>query len=426
MIEVDISNIWTCMTLPELLGREKDIFRAHEQMRSDQTEGADLFAWLEQPDHVVGRKIHGIRRRGEQICSNADVLVVCGCGHAYNGARAAIACYCGSARNLTAKPQVLFVGETLSGRQWLEMGRILEDRDFCLHVISDDGQSLSSQITLRGLRWMMERKYGGQAKERISVATVVGTPLHKMAQEEGYELFPMPTQLGGKHSCLTAAALIPMTAAGIDPLSVLEGAVECREITDVRSFDNPAWLYAAARTVLFSKGRCRELFCIWDPALTALGHWWQRCVWDHEGRDGAGICPETVLLPADLDVLDTAMCRGGGNTFETMIRFAPIAKKIPVEMDWKDYDGLGILSGRHWDYVQLQCEAAVVESHNGAGVPVLDIYAGELTAQSLGQLLCFLELSSLLAAGARGMAPFSQECRQTRQAALRNMADQSL
>ena len=52
------------------------------------------------------------------------------------------------------------------------------------------------------------------------MATLVGTPLHKMGQEEGYELFPMPKQLGGSHSSLTAAALL----RGTGVLAALEDA----------------------------------------------------------------------------------------------------------------------------------------------------------------------------------------------------------
>ena len=242
MINVDISNVWTCVTLPELLGSERDIFDAHNLLRNNQSDGPDLLGWLGLPDSIQARLIHSIRRRAEQICTGSDVLVVCGSGHAYDGARAAISLYGGAARNLLTGPQVFFAGESLSGRQWLELSRLLEDKDYSLFIISPTGQELGTNVAARGLRWMMERKYGPKAKERISVATTVGTPLHKMGQEEGYELFPMPRQLGGTDSTLTAAALVPMAVAGIDPLSVLEGAAESYRELDVRSFENPAWL----------------------------------------------------------------------------------------------------------------------------------------------------------------------------------------
>ena len=419
MINVDISNVWTCVSLPELLGSEKEIFDAHMRLRSNQPDGPDFLGWLGYRDSVNGRLIHGIRKRAEQICGDSDVLVVCGSGNAFDAARAAIELYGGLSRNLLAQPQVFFTGESLSGRQWVELGRLLEDKDYSLHIISPDGRDPAANVTSRGLRWMMERKYGAKSKERISVAARAGTPLHTMAQEEGYEFFPMPTELGGRDSALTAAALVPMAVAGIDPLSVLEGAVELYNELDVRSFDNPAWLYAGIRSVLPGKGRPRELLCIFDQSLSAFGRWWQRYVWRHECCEGTGVYPETVLLPGDLDSMD-AMARSGG-VFETMLHFDPIAKKIPVEMDWKDYDGLGCLSGRDLDFVEQQTHAAAAETHNYAGVPVLDIHAGEVTAQALGELFYFFELSSALTAAVWGLDPFERQDTPTLDAALHAM-----
>lgn len=403
MINVDISNVWTCVTLPELLGREKEIFDAHQLLRNNQPDGPDLMGWVGLPDSINARLIHGIRRRAEQICASSDVLVVCGSGHAFDGARAAIEFYCGTARNLLSGPQVFFAGESLSSRQWLELTRLLEDKDYSLHLISPTGRELGANVAARGLRWLMERKYGPKAKERISVATVVGTALHKMAQEEGYELFPMPRQLGGTDSTLTAAALIPMAVTGIEALDVLEGAAGSYRELDVRSFENPAWLYAAARAVLPGKGRRRELLCVSDQSLGAFGHWWQRYAWRHES---GGVEPETVLLPGDLLAMEDMACDRGG-VFETVLRFDPLAKKVPVEMDWKDYDGLGFLSGRHLDYVESQLMNVMVEAHYGAGVPVLDLYAGEVTAQTLGEMFYFFELSSALTARVMGADPFA-------------------
>ena len=144
--------------------------------------------------------------------------MVIGIGGSYLGSRAAIELLQGTYRNVgrgKGDPQIFFAGNTVSTRSWNELIRLLKDKDFSVIVISKSGTTTEPAVAFRALRWMMERKYGTKAKERISVATVVGSPLHKMGQEEGYELFPMPRQLGGCDSALTAAALVPMAVAGI-------------------------------------------------------------------------------------------------------------------------------------------------------------------------------------------------------------------
>ena len=413
MINVDISNLWTCISLPELLGSEQDIFNAHNILRDNQPDGPDFHSWLGLPDSVTGRLVHSIRRVADQIRSDSGILVVCGTGSIWRGARAAVELWS------SGQPQsawVLFAGDSLSGRQWLELTTLVETNDFSLLIISDDGLGIGPNVTARGLRWIMERKYGSKAKERISVATVVGSPLHRMGQEEGYELFPLPRQLGGSSSVLTAAALIPMAVAGLDPIDVLEGAREAWTETDIRSFENPAWLYAAARHVLRSKGRTRELMCITDRSLSSFCDWWRYHAWKHE----RSLFPDTVLLPEGLRPLDR-LAADRAAILETVLYFDPTGQRIPVEMDWKDYDGLGFLSGKTLDFVETELRSALIEQHNELGVPIVEIQCGQLTGQTLGQLFCLFELSSALTAVLAGDDPFRPVPAASLEAALARM-----
>lgn len=411
MINVDISNLWTCVTLPQLLGSEQEIFDAHNRLRDNEPDGPDFMAWLGQPDSVTGRLIHSIRRRADQIKDTSRVLVVCGTGSIWRGAKAAVELWGGS-----AETGIVFVGDTVSSRQWQELTSLLENKDMSLLIISDDGLALGPNIASRSLRWLMERKYGQSAKERICVATSVGSCLHRMAQEEDYELFPLPKQAGGTGSVLTAAALIPMAVAGMDPVDVLEGAVEGYRSMDIRSFENPAWLYAAARHVLKGKGRSRELMCYTDKSFDGFCRWWQYHAWRHEN----GICPDAVLLPEGMRVLDT-LAQNDPNIFQTVLWFEPKLRKIPVEMDWKDYDGLGFLSGRTLDEAETALREAMVLQHNDMGVPILEIQCGELTASALGELFYLFELASALTCAMSGRDVFAPLPSPSQQAVLEHL-----
>ena len=133
------------------------------------------------------------------------------------------------------------------------------------------------------------------------------------------------------------------------------------------------------------------------------------------------LTPETALLPGDLTGLE-ALTRTG-RVFETALHFAPIAKKVPVEMDWKDYDGLGFLSGRTWEDVERHAAEALVYTHTLAGTPLIDLDAGELTAEAVGGLFAFLELSSALTALLCGGDPFTPVTGPAVPAALNRLRD---
>jgi len=64
----------------------------------------------------------------------------------------------------------------------------------------------------------------------------------------------------------------------------------------------------------------------------------------------------------------------------------------------------------------------MVQEHNSAGVPVIDVDLGEMSARSLGELFCFFELSAALSACMEGKDPFDLSPPHTRGAALEAMA----
>lgn len=50
-----------------------------------------------------------------------------------------------------------------------------------------------------------------------------------MSDEEGYETFVVPDNVGGRYSVLTAVGLLPIAVAGIDIDALMKGAADARE-----------------------------------------------------------------------------------------------------------------------------------------------------------------------------------------------------
>ena len=142
-----------------------------------------------------------------------------------------------------------------------------------------------------------------------------------MAEEEGWETFCIPQNVGGRYSVLTAVGLLPMAVAGIDPMEVMAGAVRAKADYDLRSFENPVWLYTATRNLLYRNGKAIELLASFEPGFRSMGAWWQQLFGESEGKDGKGIFPAAAEFTADLHSLGQMIQQGERNIFETMIRF---------------------------------------------------------------------------------------------------------
>ena len=413
MITVDISNIWGDLCLQDLLGAEKEVFDAHMKLTDKNGEGSDFLGWMELPATEETEEIRRIRTAAKTIRETSDVFVVIGIGGSYLGPRAAIELLQGCNRNLgkgKGDPQILFAGNTLSTRAWNELVKLLEGKDFSIAIISKSGTTTEPAIATRALRWLLERRYGtdGAKKRTFAITDPENGALRQMATEEGWESFVIPPSVGGRYSVLTAVGLLPMAVAGIDPMEVMAGAAEAKKEYDLRSFENPVWLYAAIRNLLYRKGKCIEVLESFEPGFKMMGGWWQQLFGESEGKDGKGIFPVYAEFTPDLHSLGQMIQQGERNLFETMIRFDAPENAYTIASDYKNLDGLNYLEGRSLDFVDEQAYRGTLAAHVDGGVPVITMEAGKLDAKKLGELFWFFELACGISAYVLGVNPFNQ------------------
>ena len=413
MIKVDISEVWGRISLPDLLAIEAEVSAAHSALMEGTGAGSDYLGWLDLPQEEPTEEITRILDAAEKIRSDSEVCVIVGIGGSSLGPRAAIELLQGPHHNIgkgRGDPQIFFAGNHLSTRHWNELMCLLEGKDFSVIVISKSGTTTEPAIAFRSLKWMLERKYGTDgAWERIYAITD-GThgALRQMAKEESWESFEIPASVGGRYSVLSPVGLLPMAVAGIDILEVLRGAWEAKKTYDLRSFENPVWLYTAVRNLMYRNGMAIELLESFEPGFRAMGGWWQQLFGESEGKDGKGLFPATAELTADLHSLGQLIQDGERNLFETMLRFDPPRNQVTILSDVKNLDGLNYLAGKTLDFVEEQAYLGTVEAHVDGGVPVLCVDCGELNAAKLGELFWFFQLSCGISAYVLGVNPFDQ------------------
>jgi len=413
MIKVDISNVWGQLSLPDLLASEKEVFDAHQTLTEGTGAGNDYIGWLDLPVNKETEEIRRIREAANRIRESSDVFVVIGIGGSYLGPRAAIELMQGCNHNLRkgkGNPQIFYAGNTLSTRAWNDLTRQLEGKDFSIAIISKSGTTTEPAIATRALRWLLERKYGtdGARKRTYAITDPAKGALRQMATEEGWETFVIPPSVGGRYSVLTAVGLLPMAVAGIDPMEVMAGAYAAKQAYDIRSFENPVWLYAATRNLLYRNGKAIEILESFEPDFKMMGGWWQQLFGESEGKDGKGIFPVSAEFTPDLHSLGQMIQQGERNIFETMVRFAPPAQKLTISGDYKNLDGLNYLEGKTLDFVDEQAFLGTVAAHVDGNVPVITVDMGELTNGKLGEMFYFFELACGISAYMLGVNPFNQ------------------
>ena len=413
MINVDISNVWGEISLPDLLGIEAEIAQAHQTLYEGTGAGGGMRGWMDLPVRMPSSEIMAILAAADQIRHSSDVLIVIGIGGSYLGSRAAIELLQGTNRNFgrgRGDPQIFFAGNNLSTRYWNELLKLLEGKDFSVCVISKSGTTLEPAIAFRNLRWLLERRYGTDgARSRIyAVTDGEEGALRQMAAKENWESFVIPSNVGGRFSVLSPVGLLPMAVAGIDIMAVLRGAWEAKESYNLRSFENPVWLYAAVRSLMHRGGKAIEILESFEPGFASVGRWWQQLFGESEGKDGKGLFPATAELTGDLHALGQLIQQGRRNLFETVVRFAPPENPMVIGEDVNNLDGLNYLAGKALSFVEEMAFAGTVEAHADGGAPVVVLECGEVSEQTLGELIWFFQLSCGISAYALGVNPFDQ------------------
>ncbi|MGG1309290.1 glucose-6-phosphate isomerase, partial [Bacillus smithii] len=218
-----------------------------------------------------------IKQAAERIRSHSDALVVIGIGGSYLGARAAIEALSHSFHNqMNDQTQIYFAGYNISSTYMAHLLELLEGKDISVNVISKSGTTTEPAIAFRIFRDYMEKKYGKEeAKKRIFVTTDKEKgALKKLADQEGYETFVIPDDVGGRYSVLTAVGLLPIAVAGLNIDQMMEGAAAAaRKYNHPDLLTNESYQYAAVRNILYRKGKAIELLVNYEPSLHYVSEW---------------------------------------------------------------------------------------------------------------------------------------------------------
>lgn len=389
---------------------------AHKILHDKSGPGNDFLGWVDLPVNYDKDEFLQIQQAAERIQDNTDVLIVVGIGGSYLGAKAALDALTHTFYNALTKeqrqtPEIYFVGNNISSTYMNHLLEVCEGKDVSVNVISKSGTTTEPAIAFRVFKKLLEEKYGKDgARERI-FATTDGEKgaLLTLAKEEGYETFVIADDIGGRFSVLTAVGLLPIAVAGIDIEEMMKGAADGRqEYSSTNLADNPAYLYAALRNILKSKGKETEIMVNYEPALQYFSEWWKQLFGESEGKDQRGIFPASVNFSTDLHSMGQYIQDGRRNLFETILNVERPKLDFVLSKEESDLDGLNYLAGQTMDFVNKKAFEGTLLAHVDGGVPNIIINIPELDAYNFGKLVYFFEKACAISGYMLGINPFDQ------------------
>ena len=411
-IKVNLEN--TGLEKKELMKYNEKVEQAHDELHNVADKEDEFVGWLHLPTNYNKDEFERIKKAAEKIKKDSEVFVVIGIGGSYLGARAVIESLTNTFYNLLPNkktPQIFFVGNNLSPNYLSDLLECIGNKDISINVISKSGTTTEPAIAFRIFREFMESKYGiDEARKRIYVTTDKERgALKKLSNEEEYETFVIPDNIGGRYSVLTAVGLLPIAVAGINIDKLMYGAKTAEDKYNEKSVKyNECYQYAVARNILYNQEKTTEILVNYEPKMHYFTEWWKQLYGESEGKDKKGIFPAGATFTTDLHSLGQYIQDGRRNLFETIISINHPQTDIKIKKDADNIDGLNFVANKTMDYVNKKAMEGTIEAHVSGGVPNILITLDKLDEENLGELIYFFELACGISGKILGVNPFNQ------------------
>ena len=374
------------ISIEEKASYKEKIDKIKEKFNSD-----ELSHWLNLNTYVKKEEFTQIKKVAEEIKNKCDVFVVIGIGGSYMGSKAVIEAL--SPTYNRSKPEIIFLGKNINPNEYVEVLDYIKDKEIAVNVISKSGTTLEPSIAFDLVLDLMKKKYDDETlKKRLIITTDAETgTLRKMANENGYQSFIVPTIVGGRYSVFTPVGLLPIAVAGIDLEKLLLGVKNAMQKRLINAMH-----YAVCRDILYNKGKHIESFTVYDEKLNYIAEWLKQLLAESHGKEGKGILPISNINTRDLHSMGQYLQEGKNVIFETVIG---VKNNMSIYIDKynKDLNKINNIA------LEKVCEA-----HNNGPTPSSIIWMEQLDAETLGELMQFFMLATIAGGYLLEINPFDQ------------------
>lgn len=407
MIKVDLSRV---ISEKDIASYQSKVNAINKMIMDKSGAGNDFLGWVDWPVNYDKEELARIKKDAKYVRDHFDILVVCGIGGSYLGARSALEALNGLKSD--DKLEIIFMGQTFSPNYVGQVMNYLKGKNFAINVISKSGTTTETSISFRLLKELLESQIGKEKAKKAIYATTdkARGALKTLCNEEGYATYVLPDDIGGRYSVLTAVGTFPLACAGIDVEAMIEGAREARA-----EFENPdlnkniCYRYAVSRDYMYRHGKVTEMYVTYEPQMSQISEWLKQLFGESEGKEKKGLLPTSATFSTDLHSLGQFIQQGSPIFFETIINVVKPQIDVVIPHDDADLDGLNYLEGKNLEFVNQKAFEGTLKAHYEDGnVPCNVIYVEKLDAKTLGYLFYFFMRACAMSAYMLDINPFNQ------------------
>lgn len=272
------------------------------------------------------------------------------------------------------------------------------------NVVSKSGSTSETMSQFMIIKKMLEERLGKEANKNIVVTTDADKGiLTKIAKEEGYKTFTIPSGVGGRFSELCPVGLLPAAMCGIDIKEILAGAAFMDELCQNPDIMvNPAHMFAVLHYIGMSKGKNITVMMPYADSLKYMADWFAQ-LWaeslgkalDNDGKIvNVGQTPVKSLGVTDQHSQVQLYAEGPFDKIIVFLATEAFRERVTIPHVYEDIKELSFLCG-HTHNELINTERAATEyALMSAGKMNMTITLPTVNEFTIGQLLYMFEVAT--------------------------------
>lgn len=273
------------------------------------------------------------------------------------------------------------------------------------NCISKSGSTSETMSQFMIIKEMLEERLGKEEAKKHIVCTTdkENGNLIKIAKQEGYKTFYIPSGVGGRFSELTPVGLLPAAMCGIDIKMLLEGAAYMDELCQNEDiYKNPGFMYGILNYIGLTQGKNISVMMPYADSLRLISDWyaqlWAESLGKKVDNDGkvvhVGQTPVKALGVTDQHSQVQLYAEGPFDKIIVFIGVEEYRHTITIPKIYGDIPSLGFLGGATQNQLIQTEQMATEYALMVEGKTNMTITLPKVNEFTLGQLLYMFEVAT--------------------------------
>lgn len=397
------------------------ISKAHKAMKEKRQNGK--MDWRDLPNNQKN-VVSDIKKYVDSVKDDIDAFVVLGIGGSALGPICVQQAINHPYYNELSKEQrggfpKLYVADNVDPERLAYLFEVIDPSKALFNCVSKSGSTSETMSQFMIIKEILEEKLGREEASKHIVCTTDASKgnLIKIANEDGYKTFIIPSGVGGRFSELTPVGLLPAAMCGIDIELMLDGAAYMDELSENENiFENQAYMFAVLSYISLKQGKNISVMMPYADSLKYVSDWfaqlWAESLGKKTDNDGnivyAGQTPVKALGVTDQHSQVQLYTEGPFDKIIVIIGVDKFRKTMTIPKIYEDIPSLGFLGGVTQNKLiateQMATEYALLKS----GKSNMTITLPEVNEFTLGELLYMFEVATAFAGELLNINAFDQ------------------